>query len=117
MDAFFRDRRGFRRIARKLGAEFKLMDDHPDSSGEIYQPSEIINISRGGVCLGVKKLIEKGKVMRLNLPPENGFGGINTFCEVAWCRKEAGEYKAGVSFMSLDDEECGKIEELEKSYN
>jgi hypothetical protein len=100
MEDDYSERRIDTRFKNDLTAEYKLFGEDFDLLSFRYQKARTKDISKRGVCLQVEGFIKEGDVMRLDLEIEDR-KKINTFGEVEWCRKDAGGYIAGISFISL----------------
>jgi len=103
------ERRVYERYDKEIEAEYKLMSDSADLMTMTYERTKTKNISFGGVCLEVKNKISEGSVIRLGIPPGGETAKINTFCEVEWCSPANGRYTAGLSFISLTEEDIKYI--------
>ncbi len=103
------ERRAYKRYEKEIEAEYKLMSDSVDLMAMTYERAKTKNISFGGVCLEVKNKIFEGSVIRLGIPPGGEAVKINTFCEVEWCSPASGGYSAGLSFISLTEEDIKYI--------
>jgi len=66
-------------------------------------------VSPGGIKLRVSALLEPGArlIVRLQLGEP---GPLVVSARVAWCRRDAGHYIAGLEFVGLRDEERERIE-------
>jgi hypothetical protein len=100
MEDMYSERRIDKRLKSELSAEYKLFGEELDLLSYHYKKTTTVDISKRGVCLAVESIVHEGDVMRLDV----SFGErkkINTFGEVEWCKIEGGSYIAGISFISL----------------
>lgn len=112
-----KERRTSRRLKSEAEAEFKVFNDSMDILQMGYKKARSKNVSMGGICLAVDSEVAAGNVVRVDIPIGGSGAKINTFCEVAWCRKDLEGYLAGFSFISLAEEETKLIDAYIKSYN
>jgi hypothetical protein len=101
----YSERRIDKRLKSELSAEYKLFGEDLDILSFQYKKTTTIDISKRGVCLEVASIVHEGDVMRLdvNLGERKK---INTFGEVEWCKCEGEKHIAGISFISLSNNDA-----------
>lgn len=117
MSNMFKDRRSDKRHDREAEVEYKILDDSADIMEMGYKKAVIKNISMGGVCMRPGARLKTGNVVRIDIPLAGKDKKINAFCEVEWCGSGQEGFLAGLSFITLGEEEAVILGELIKTYN
>lgn len=73
--------------------EFTIVDAQ-DGEAQSLQ-----NISRGGLSFASSRPVKKGVLVTITIPGRD----IEAHGQVVWCRKSAGKYDVGVSFVNKGD--------------
>ena len=107
----FKDRRAQKRISHKIETNFKVMDN-PDILEIEYKKARIKNISLGGICLQSNQSLKTGNMVRINFTLHENDKIVDTFCEVKWCKRVIDGFLAGLSFITLTEEEKENINSL-----
>jgi c-di-GMP-binding flagellar brake protein YcgR len=113
----FSDRRSSKRVDKNLEAEYELLDGGVPATQAGFKKSITRNISLGGICMIVNSKLEAGDVIRVNLDLSGSDKKVNAFCNVEWCRREQDGWLAGISFISLGEDEAGHIGSYIEDYN
>ena len=87
------DMRKYIRHPSNIPIECTVVDDQASVSQSLQ------NISRGGLSFASRKPLKKGLLVTVNIPGRD----FEARGRVVWCRKSAGSYDVGVSFINKMD--------------
>lgn len=113
----FKDRRSTKRVDKNIEAEYRVFSENLPETENGSKKTTTRNLSVGGICMIVKSKLEAGDVIRVNLDLKGSDKKVNAFCEVEWCRREQDGWLAGISFISLGEDEAGEIGSYIEQYN
>ncbi len=71
---------------------------------EKSQPGYILNISSEGIAIRCREALDVGKSILVRLPVSDG-STVWMEGTVAYCEPDAEHYRAGISFIALDDQD------------
>ncbi|MBI5492854.1 MAG: PilZ domain-containing protein [Deltaproteobacteria bacterium] len=61
--------------------------------------AEILDMSHGGACIRTSRVLESGRVIRLNVDLKDADIRIPCIAEVVWSRSENSDYRVGLQFL------------------
>ena len=97
------------RVYVTTSAKFKILSDTDGAIANGYEEGTTRNISKGGLCIEVRRKLTEGNVIRIEIPViGNSERIIKAFCEVQWCAKnnsDSEKYEAGLSFIALKEDD------------
>ncbi len=104
------NKRYYPRASIKSTVNFKKLGENNTSPINIYNGADAIDISRGGIKLRTYTGMNKGDILLVDIPMAGRIKNVNAICEVRWTGRDSEGQMAGLSFMSINKEDCEVIE-------
>ncbi|GEM_PF-2034823 len=110
MDKLKTNKRADERACIKGTVSLRKLGDNNSSPISTYTGADALDISKGGIRLRTYSGVNKGDVVLVDIPVTGWMKNVNAICEVRWTGSDSEGRTAGLSFMSINREDCEIIE-------